>query len=135
MSETDIEAMLQTLMDGITITPPVDSNENNAPGDFQFDARLTTSVAGGSGNDTAGITPTMPVDPVTDSATMDIRLDTAVETDELNYSVSSIPITLTVSNQADGAAGSIVGGRHRGNLSLQAGAAKTGRPDGPLTAD
>src|SRR3546814_9067344 len=96
MSEIDIEAMLQTLMDGITITPPVDSNENNAPGDFQFDARLTTSEAGGSGNDTAGITPTMQVDLVTDLATMDIRLDTAVETDELNKADPSITITLTV---------------------------------------
>src|SRR3546814_18408253 len=106
-------------MDGITSTPPVDSNENNAPGDFQFDARLTTSVAGGSGNDTAGITPTLPVDPVTDSATMDIRLDTDLETDELNEHDSSIHIPLPVSNPADGAAGRIVAGNDRGTPYLQ----------------
>src|SRR3546814_11013127 len=77
----------------------------------------------------------MPVDPVTDSATMDIRLDTAVETDELNESDSSIPITLTVSNPADGAAGSIVGGSDGGNLYLQVGADKPGLQDGTLTVD
>src|SRR3546814_11330092 len=101
MSEIDIEAMLQTLMDGITITPPVDSNENNDPGDFQFDARLTTSVAGGSGNDTAAITPTMPVDTVTDSATTDIRHNTAVVTDHPTDTNYSIPITRAVSTRTN----------------------------------
>ncbi|MBP6018350.1 MAG: cadherin-like domain-containing protein [Burkholderiaceae bacterium] len=134
MLDIQIEQMLQELMDGITITPPLNTNENNATGAFDFDAKLTTSVAGGSRNETADIDfgdLGLPVDPVTDSATIDIQLNPGVETDELNESDSSIPITLTVSNTADGAAGSIVDG----TLYLQLSADTPRLQGGTLTID
>ncbi|MFC4298941.1 Ig-like domain-containing protein [Castellaniella hirudinis] len=140
-TQGDIDALLKTLMDGIKITPPENSNENNAAGDFKFDAKLTTSIAGGSNSNVENITAdgadtgtgdkplVVPVDPVTDNAVIDIRLDTSIETDELNESDSSIPITLTVSNAADGAAGSIVDG----TLYLQISADKADLQGGALT--
>ncbi|CAM5208044.1 hypothetical protein CDEF62S_02506 [Castellaniella defragrans] len=112
MDIPSIEAMLQTLMSSITITPPPNSNENNATGDLNFQAQLTTSVVGG-GAQSSTIPATglvIPVTPVTDPAAITIGLDTTVDTDGLNESDTSLPITVTVGTGVDGGYGTLSDG-------------------------
>ncbi|WP_455230460.1 VCBS domain-containing protein [Geopseudomonas aromaticivorans] len=119
---------LENLMKGISITPREHSNSNNNTADpLSFKATLTATVVGGSDSETANDTPTIPVTPVTDNASFAI----STTDPELNESDTEIPITLTVSNLADGAAGSIVGG----NLYLQISADQAGLQGGSLTVD
>ncbi|WP_194768921.1 hypothetical protein, partial [Escherichia coli] len=94
---------------------------------LSFKATLTATVVGGSDSETANDTPTIPVTPVTDNASFAI----STTDPELNESDTEIPITLTVSNLADGAAGSIVGG----DLYLQISADQAGLQGGSLTVD
>ncbi|WP_114953922.1 Ig-like domain-containing protein [Sphingosinicella terrae] len=101
----DGDAALAALLDAIRITAPEDSNENNAPGSFQLDARLTVSVPTGRSEVADLDDMTVPVDPVTDAAVISIS---AAPIDE---GVESIPVTVTVANDADGAFGAIVDGK------------------------
>ncbi len=128
MTLADIQDLLDGLMAGITLTPPADANTNGAA-PFSITASLTTSVLGGDTNDVETISPTVPVEPRTDAATIDIAQDTAVDAD-LVESDTGIPITLTVANSVDGAFGSIVDGQ----LYLQL-TADAGLEGGTLTVD
>ncbi|MCK9507104.1 MAG: VCBS domain-containing protein [Pigmentiphaga sp.] len=127
MNAEDIEALLGTLMDSITITPPADWNDNQ--GSFSLDATLTTAVVRGRSNNTENASADVPIKPVTDEAVFSITVDPIAG--ELNESDSEIPLNLTVSNAADGTAGSIVDG----TLYLQISADQTALQDGTLEVD
>jgi T1SS-143 domain-containing protein len=101
----DGDAALQSLLDSIQIVAPPDSNGNNGPGAFIFDATLTTSAPNGTSERGVIDNLTLPVDPVTDAAVISIS---AGDVDE---GVASIPVTIVVSNDADGAFGEIIDGK------------------------
>ncbi|MCB2076217.1 MAG: tandem-95 repeat protein [Novosphingobium sp.] len=107
----DANAAIQALMDGILITPPENSNENNAFEGFQLEATLSTSVAGGDTEEATIPPPTdpagqvVPVDPVTDPPVITI---VAPATDEGDV---FMPVAVTVADPADGAAATIVDGK------------------------
>ena len=105
-----VQALLDGLLDNIVMTAPENSNENNAPGGLSFVATLTTKVLGGTAVEQETISPTIPTDPVTDPATLGIALGAADIDGKLDETDSSVPISITVENMPDGAAGSIVGG-------------------------
>lgn len=121
----DADTALAGLLDSIGVTAPENSNANNAPGAFHLDARLTVSVAGGD-NETANIDDmTVPVDPVTDAGEITIS---AAAVDE---GVASIPVTITVSNDADGAFGEIIDGKVY--VKVDAAGSTNGLENGTLT--
>ena len=102
----DADVALQGLLDGITITPPLNSNDNNAPGEFSFNATLSTSAGGGTESETIDKGDmVIPVEPVTDPAVV-----TVVAPDLGENPTGSIPVTITVDHPADGSFGSIVDG-------------------------
>ncbi len=125
------EALLADLMDSIIIRPPANWNDNNAPGGLEFSATLTTAVKGGKEVEQAQTTPEIPVTPVTDPAQVAITLDPSVGPDGVDEADGVIPLRLTVSNAADGAAGSIVGN----TLYLHIAADKPALIGGTLTVD
>ncbi|MEN5144550.1 VCBS domain-containing protein [Brevundimonas diminuta] len=98
----DSQAALDSLLASISITPPPDSNDNNAS--FAFDARLMGSVVGGPSIE-ADERADMPVTPVTDEAVIAV---TAFDVDESENSVNA---TIVVSDPADGADGQVVDGK------------------------
>ncbi len=110
-----VQAKLDALMDSIVVTPRQDGNDNNLGSPFSFNATLTSAVAGGGGFETATISPYIPVDPVTDPADISIVLGAADPDGVLTETDTEIPLTVTVDNLADGAAGSI----ENGDLYLQ----------------
>ncbi|TKA98150.1 hypothetical protein FAZ78_02340 [Cereibacter changlensis] len=106
----DVQAKLDALMDSIEISPAADANDNNLDAPFSFDAVLTsTSLAGGRPN-AASVEPEIPVTPVTDPAAISIVLGAADADGLLTEGDSEIPLSVTVSNPADGASGMIEGG-------------------------
>lgn len=102
-----LQAKLDDLMNGITLQAADHANDNNAP-PFSFNATLTAAAIGG-GEAEETITPTIPVDPVTDPAAISIALGAADADGVLTESDTEIPLMLSVSNPADGAYGSIDG--------------------------
>src|SRR5690606_1187877 len=98
----DSQAALDSLLSGISITPPDNSNNNNA--DFSFDAKLTAAAVGGTSTE-AETSADMPVIPVTDEATI------TVLTDDVDEGAASVTATITASSPADGAHGAIVDGK------------------------
>ena len=104
--EATVNAALDALLASITLQAEENANYNNAAA-FTFDATLTSAAIGGS-SDVATIEPvTIPVVPVTDPADVSISLGAADADGELTETDTEIPLTITVSNPADGAAGSI----------------------------
>ncbi|MFK4823135.1 beta strand repeat-containing protein, partial [Ochrobactrum quorumnocens] len=98
----DSQAALDGMLAGITITPPHNSNDNNA--DFNFDAKLTAAAVGGTS--TQALTEAdMPIVPVTDKATVTI---TATDVAEGETSISA---TISALDVADGTFGAIVDGK------------------------
>ncbi|WP_425598871.1 VCBS domain-containing protein [Brucella intermedia] len=98
----DSQAALDGLLAGIKITPPLNSNENNA--DFNFDAKLTAAAVGGTS--TEEITkPDMPIIPVTDEATVTIDVSDVAE------GKTSVTATISAVDVADGTFGTIVDGK------------------------
>ncbi|WP_229861859.1 beta strand repeat-containing protein [Pseudodonghicola xiamenensis] len=104
-----VQAKLDALMDGIVVEIEANANDNNLSEPFSFNATLTTAEEGGGRSDRATETPEIPVDPVTDPAEISIVLGSADADGVLTETDSEIPLTLTVTNTADGAAGSIEG--------------------------
>lgn len=101
-----VQAKLDALMDGISLEAPENANYNNS-GPLSFNATLTTAAIGGS-SDVATIAPVeIPVDPVTDPADIPIALGVADADGVLTETDTGIPLTLSVTNPADGAAGSV----------------------------
>ncbi|SDO88871.1 T1SS-143 domain-containing protein [Lutimaribacter pacificus] len=101
-----VQATLDALMDGISLEAPENANDNNS-GPLSFNATLTTAAIGGS-SDVATIAPVeIPVDPVTDPADIPIALGAADADGVLTETDTGIPLTLSVTNPADGAAGSV----------------------------
>ena len=98
----DSQAALDNLLASITITPPDNSNDNNA--DFSFDARLTAAAVGAT-SVVATTTADMPVIPVTDEAAI------TVTTSDVGEGETSVTATITASDVADGAYGTIVDGK------------------------
>ena len=98
----DSQAALDSLLAGISITPPQDSNDNNAS--FAFDARLMGSVVGGPSIE-ADERADMPVTPVTDEAVITVS---AGDTDEGGTSVNA---TIAVYDPADGVHGQVFDGK------------------------
>ncbi|WP_367066640.1 tandem-95 repeat protein [Oryzisolibacter sp. LB2S] len=96
------QAALDTLLAGITITPPADYNDNT--GGFTFNASLHTSAAGGTSNQATTAMP-VPVTPVTDEAVI------TVSAADMAEGAASIPVTITVADPRDGAHGQIVDGK------------------------
>ncbi|QDY69418.1 VCBS domain-containing protein [Qingshengfaniella alkalisoli] len=125
-----VQAQLGALMDSIVITPAGDGNDNNLGDAFSFDATLTTAVPGGSQSVSENVVPEIPVVPVADPADVSIVLGDTDADGELTETDSEIPLTVTVSNIADGAAGSI----ENGDLYLQIGGSN-GLGEGTLTLD
>jgi VCBS repeat-containing protein len=103
--ETTVNAKLDALLDSITVQAAENANDNNAD-DFAFSATLTSAAIGGE-SEVATITPVIPVDPVTDEADVSITLGAADADGRLTESDTTIPLTITVSNAADGNAGLI----------------------------
>lgn len=99
--------LLEAFLKDITLTPPADSNLNNAPGGFNFNATLSTS-AGGTTNSKEIPKSEMivEVDPVTDAAAVTVVVS---DQNENPATGSSIPVTITVGTPVDGRFGSIVG--------------------------
>ena len=116
----DSQAALDNLLSGITITPPADSNDNNA--DFSFDAKLTAAAVGGT-SVVADTTADMPVTPVTDMAAVSIA------TGDVGEGETSVHATITASDIVDGAYGTIVDGKLYVQLSTH------GNDGGTLTDD
>jgi len=98
----DSQAMLDDLLAGITITPPANSNDNNA--DFSFDAKLTAAAVGGP-SVVSDTTADMPVVPVTDEAAV------TVTTNDVGEGGASVVATITAADIADGVHGTIVDGK------------------------
>ncbi|WP_416400957.1 Ig-like domain-containing protein [Alicycliphilus denitrificans] len=96
------QAALDGLLSGITITPPVDYNDNT--GGFSFNTGLHTSAAGGR-SETATTAMPVPVTPVTDEALI------AVNATDVGEGTSGVPVTITVSDPKDGPHGQIVDGK------------------------
>ncbi|KKW68114.1 hypothetical protein AAV94_06430 [Lampropedia cohaerens] len=93
-------AALENVLKGITITPPPNSNDNNAPGGLNFNATLSASAGGTSASETIPKTElVVPVTPVTDPAVVTVA---AGEIDENPTAGATIPVTITVTNPADG---------------------------------
>ena len=114
-SDADAEAAIETLLSSITISAPQDTNTNNTPGGLPFTAELNTSVSGGSSTSFQEVSPVVPVDPVTDPATIEIGLGPSDDDGFLDESDAEVPISIALSNDADGDAANIVDG----NLYLQ----------------
>ncbi|PRY93414.1 T1SS-143 domain-containing protein [Hasllibacter halocynthiae] len=125
-----VQAALDALLDSIVITAPANSNENNAPGALGFTATLNTSVQGGATSREAEAAVAAPVEPVADEAAISIVLGKADDDGALDESDASVPIEITLSNEADGAAGRIVGG----DLYLQVTGSELGLRGGTLTS-
>ncbi|MFO7582173.1 hypothetical protein, partial [Guyparkeria sp.] len=85
------DTALQTLLSGITVTPPPDWNSNKGP--FEYDAKLTTFVPSGNQNQQS-VAASQSVQPVSDTPAIDI---TAPSVDE----GQTLPITIDLSNPAD----------------------------------
>ncbi|MDG9793672.1 Ig-like domain-containing protein [Brucella anthropi] len=98
----DSQAALDGLLAGIKITPPLNSNENNA--DFNFDAKLTAAAVGGTSTEEV-TKPDMPIIPVTDEATVTIDVSDVAE------GKTSVTATISAFDVADGTFGTIVDGK------------------------
>nr|WP_309501913.1 VCBS domain-containing protein [uncultured Roseovarius sp.] len=122
-----VQAKLNALMESIRITAPENANVNNF-GDLPFNATLTTAVAGGGISETRTIAPQVPIDPVTDEAEISIVLGADDTDGRVTESDDEIPLTITVTNPADGPDGSTV----TGDLYLQI-TGSNGLGDGTLT--
>ncbi|NLI09123.1 MAG: tandem-95 repeat protein, partial [Thermotogaceae bacterium] len=85
---------LQSLLAGITVTPPLNWNDNNHPEGLTFNAKLTTYAPGGQ-QYSAFVSVVQPVTPVTDPTNIDIS---GADVDE----GSDVNITIALSNTADG---------------------------------
>ncbi|MDT0684711.1 VCBS domain-containing protein, partial [Roseicyclus sp. F158] len=124
------QARLDALLDSITLQVAPDANDNNLADEFTLNATLTTALAGGGDPNEETLSDVIPVQPVTDEANVSIALGAADEDGRLTEADTEIPLTLTVTNSADGDAGSIVGGE----VYLQV-TGTDGLGDGTLTVD
>ncbi|WP_232471531.1 DUF5801 repeats-in-toxin domain-containing protein [Halomonas sp. N3-2A] len=94
-------AALQTLLDGITVTPPADWNDSEGP--FSFDTTLTTQSPSGEENaSTISVTP--PVTPVTDTPAVNVSAGDVVSGEDIDF-------TIDVSSPADDPDVSLVDGQ------------------------
>ena len=109
-TDAQAQAALDALLAGITLAPPLDSNDNNAPGGLSFTATLNTTVRGGATFETAQADPAVPVEPVTDPAAIAIGLGPSDDDGSLDESDPAVPIRIALANDADGAAADIVTG-------------------------
>ena len=98
----DSQAALDSLLEGISITPPLNGNDNNA--DFGFDAKLTASAVGGMSVE-ADTRADMPIVPVTDEATVTVAMD------DVGEGETSVTAIITAADIADGVHGVIVDGK------------------------
>ncbi|MBS0426685.1 MAG: VCBS domain-containing protein, partial [Proteobacteria bacterium] len=114
----DGQAALEALLDGITIIPPADSNSNNAPGAFNFNATLSVSAAGGQSESETIDNGEMviPVDPVTDDAVVTVNAADVAEGEG-----NTIAVSISVSDPKDGTHGQIVDGKLYVRLDASAG--------------
>ena len=107
-SGTGGDAELQTLLHAITLTPPLDSNENNHNNQFVFDLALTTYAPGGLQN-TETLSAQIEVLPVSDPTTTVItpRVGSEYEDDRRPDTtfdgVTGVLFTVSFQNVADGA--------------------------------
>ena len=92
---------LQALLNGITVTAPANANSNTGP--LGFSATLTTYDDGGGRHD-SNLTVSLPVTPVSDPIVL-VATDSNVSEDSL------APISIVLSNVADGANTNVVGGK------------------------
>ncbi len=92
---------LQALLDSITVTAPPNANSNGGP--LGFSATLTTYDDGGGRNDSS-LTVSLPVTPVSDPIVL-VATDSNVGED------ATAPISIVLSNAADGANTNVVGGK------------------------
>ncbi|WP_175471240.1 Ig-like domain-containing protein [Roseivivax marinus] len=105
-----VQAQLDALLDSITLQVAPDANDNNLAEDFTLNATLTTALAGGGAPNEEALSNEIPVQPVTDEANVSIALGAADADGRLTETDSEIPLTLTVTNPADGDDASIEGG-------------------------
>ena len=91
---------LQALLNGITVTAPANANSNTGP--LGFSATLTTYDDGGGRHD-SNLTVSLPVTPVSDPIVL-VATDSNVGED------ATAPISIVLSNAADGANTNVVNG-------------------------
>ncbi|PMR80430.1 hypothetical protein C1H70_08195, partial [Halomonas urumqiensis] len=82
--EDPSSAALQTLLEGIEVIPPPDTNDNT--GSFSFDTTLTTQAPNGRQN-VEQITLTPTVTPVTDTPTVTVTADDVASGDDVDFSI------------------------------------------------
>ncbi|MEA4879900.1 MAG: hypothetical protein VB045_00285, partial [Synergistaceae bacterium] len=97
------DGALQALLSGITITPPENWNDNNHPGGLTFEAKLTTYTPSGAQNN-AQVDIVQPVGPISDATEISISAPEGSED-------SSVDLTISLANAADGAFNTIVDGK------------------------
>ena len=102
-SSTGGDTALQNLLSSITVTPPSNWNDNNHPSELTFDTVLTTYAPGGEQN-VEHVMVNQPITPVTDATNIAIA---ATDADE----GTAVPITIDLSNSADGSYTNIVDGK------------------------
>ncbi len=100
------DAALQTLLAGITVTPPENFNDNHS-GPLTFDATLTTYSSSGNRQD-SHVAVSQSITPVSDPVEMSVTAPAGSEDNDLNF-------TVNLSNPADLGAASLIGG----NLYIQ----------------
>ena len=101
----DANAAIAAMMDGILNTPPENRNENNALGGFQLDATLSASVTGGDTEAAVIDNQVVPVTPVTDPP------DITIAAPAVDEGGAFMHVSITVADQAAGAAATIVDGK------------------------
>ena len=114
------QAALDDLLNTIKITPPLNSNDNNA--DFIFDTKLTAAAVGGRSVE-KDATADMPVTPVTDEATIE------VDAPDVDEGQNSVTVTISAESIIDGTHGTIV----EGKLYVQMDVDGAGNAGGTLT--
>jgi len=95
------DAALQSLLAGITVTPPPDANRNN--GAFDYDAKLTTFLPSGR-QEQETVNASQSVEPVSDEPALAISAPSVDEGQDL-------PITIDLSNPADAPNWTLVDGQ------------------------
>lgn len=86
---------LQELLEGITVTPPLNWNKNHNADEFTYNATLTTHVPSGGKLQSDPLTITPEITPVTDHAVIEITATPVTEGKDLD-------IRVDISNDADG---------------------------------
>ncbi len=105
-----VQAKLDNLMDNIIVTPPEHANDDNAA-PFAINAVLSATVEGGVYPHEADFDATIPVNPITDPATLTIGVGPADADGVIKESEQDIPIRISVTNPEDDPNATVIDGK------------------------